>query len=480
MKLRDYQQLTIDQIREHFTLGKTRVLVHLPTGAGKSRIFQKIVMDSLLKGKRVLFLVRRQALIHQVETQFTKLKVECSVLMSNRKGFDKKKHFQIFSIDTAIKRDLTDLVFDLCVVDEAHDATSEAYQTFLNNLNCKFFVGFTATPYRIGKRGHTFWQAVSAAIGMPGLVERGFLTDAKLFGPPTKADLKSVSVQAGEYNQKQLGEEMSKLQVVADVVDTYKKLGQNKAAICFCVNKTHSLTLADKFNRAGIPALHADCDSTKEERDEAIQLLESGKIKVICNVNIWSTGVDVPCLEVCILARPTKSVNLYLQQVGRAFRPYRICGSSECGKIYDNSDRCYHCGHPSPRYIKQYAIVLDHGENIKRHGQPHIFRKAQLTDYDPLTTKQEGEIKIKQCKRCHFIIEDLNAQSCPMCALNFAELPAGGGGAKINETDGKLVEYQKSKVVPLTQEQIAEKFREVRERRQNLKNNHPDKSWGSR
>ena len=105
MKLRDYQELTITQVRENFISGKNKVLVHLPTGAGKSRIFQKIVMDSLLKGKRVLFLVRRQALIHQVETQFTKLKVECSVLMSSRKGFDRKKYFQIWSIDTAIKRD---------------------------------------------------------------------------------------------------------------------------------------------------------------------------------------------------------------------------------------------------------------------------------------------------------------------------------------------------------------------------------------
>ena len=470
MKLRDYQELTITQVRENFVNGKNKVLVHLPTGAGKSRIFQKIVMDSLLKGKRVLFLVRRQALIHQVYQQFSKLGVDCSVLMSNRKGFDRRNFFQIFSIDTAIKREIADLVFDLCVVDEAHDATSEAYQTFLNNLNCKFFVGFTATPYRIGRRGHTFWQAVSAAIGMPGLVDAGFLTDAKLFGPPTKADLDSVSITAGEYNQKELGDEMSKLKVVADVVDTYKKLGQNKAAICFCVNKTHSIKLAEQFNLAGIAALHADCDSSKEERDHAIHLLESGKIKVICNVNIWSTGVDVPCLEVCILARPTKSVNLYLQQVGRAFRPYRICGSSDCGKIYDNSDRCYHCGHPSPRYIKQYAIVLDHGENIKRHGQPHIFRKAQLED------AQKGESKrdipdIKICKACSFVIEDIYEKNCPSCGESLSkEKPKSG----VNETDGKLVEYTKSKVIPLTQEQIAEKFREVRERRQNLKNKHPD------
>ena len=458
MQLRDDQQLTIEQVRENFISGKNKVLVHLPTGAGKSRIFQKLVIDSLLKGKRVLFLVRRQALIHQVENQFTRLGVNCSVLMSNKKCFDKKKFFQIFSIDTAIKRDLSDLAFDLCIVDEAHDATSEAYQTFLNNLNCKFFVGFTATPYRIGKRGHTFWQAVSAAIGMPGLVELGFLTDAKLFGPPTKADLNSISTTAGEFNQKELGEEMSKLKVVANVVETYQALGHNKPAICFCVNKAHSLILADQFRAAGIPAIHADCDSTKEERDHAIRLLQSGKIKVICNVNIWSTGVDVPCLEVCILARPTKSVNLYLQQVGRAFRPYRVCG--KCEKVYDNSDSCYHCGHSRPRYIKHYAIVLDHGENIKRHGQPHIYRRAELTDLDKSEKKRE-QAQFKTCPKCFFIIENLFIPKCPSCHHDFSERKE----TSINQTDGQLIEYKKDKVIQLDQEQIADKFKHAIEKR---------------
>jgi superfamily II DNA or RNA helicase len=360
------------------------------------------------------------------------------------------------TIDTAIKRDLADLSFDLCIVDECHDATSNAYRLFLNNLNCKYFVGFTATPYRVGKRGHSFWEAVSSAIGMPGLVEQGYLTDSKLFGPPLKADLGAVSVTAGEYNQKELGTEMSRLHVIADVIETYQKLGQNKPAICFCVNKEHALILTDKFNRAGISSAYADCDSTKEERDHAIHLLESGQVKVLCNVNIWSTGVDVPCLEVCILARPTKSVNLYLQQVGRAFRPFRICGNKNCGKVYDNSNSCYHCGYPSPKYIKHHAIVLDHGENIKRHGQPHIFRKAELTD------KAQGEFKrdapiFKTCGNCSFIIENMFAQICPSCFMDLQ--PSGSGLKKVSEKDGELIEYKKEEVKKLSQDEIHERFK---------------------
>ena len=194
-----------------------------------------------------------------------------------------------------------------------------------------------------------------------------------------------------------------------------------------------------------------------------LDILESGKIKVICNVNIWSTGVDVPCLEVCILARPTKSVNLYLQQVGRAFRPFRICGNQACGKVYDNSDRCYHCNYPNPKYIKHHAIVLDHGENIKRHGQPHIYRKAELTDLDRSEKKREPA-PFKTCPKCFFIIENLFIPKCPSCHHDFSEKKE----TVIKQTDGQLIEYKKSVVIPLTQEQIAEKFRQVAERRKNL------------
>jgi len=282
---------------------------------------------------------------------------------------------------------------------------------------------------------------------MTGLVERGYLTDAKLFGPPAKAELDKIKISAGEYNQKELSTEMSKLAVVGDVVENYIKLGEGKPAICFCVTVEHSKRVAEIFNRAGIPALHVDCVDSKEKRAEAINLLKSGKIKVLCNVNIWSTGVDIPCVEVCILARPTKSINLYLQQVGRAFRPYRVCGS--CHKSYDNSDRCYHCGEANPSYIKRYAIVIDHGENILRHGQPQIDRDAELTDRMGKAMPLSHAIKI--CESCYSVLTPSQVR-CSNCNFDL-----GDKKREVKTVEGEIVRYDKVK--PLTDEQIKELFR---------------------
>lgn len=448
MKLRDYQTETVNDVYRFFSSGLSRCLIYLSTGAGKSAIFSELAKRAVLKQSKVLFIVRRRQLVIKTVEDFARQGFQAGYVMAGQHT-DMGKLLTVCSIDTAMRRDFSGQKYDLAIVDEAHDAASGRYRAFIDSLSCRFFVGFTATPFRVGTRGHTFWDCISRQITMDGLVERGFLVDAKLFGPPMKAQLHDIKMSAGDYNQKDLSQEMSKLAVVGDVVENYKRLGENRPAICFCVTVEHSKRMAFSFNQAGIPAMHVDCDDGNGVRQAAIDLLKSGKIKVLCNVNIWSTGVDIPCAEVAILARPTTSVNLYLQQVGRVFRPFRVCGS--CRKQYDNSENCYHCGHDKPAYVKQYAIIIDHGENIIRHGQPHLDRPAELTD-KPRGKAMQVDFKLKSCESCYAVMKQSQVK-CHECGHTPEDK-----SRDVNTVHGHLVEYQKVK--PLSDGEIRSLFKQ--------------------
>jgi DNA repair protein RadD len=446
MKLRPYQTKGIDLIRERYKAEDKKIMFFLATGGGKSIVFKKFITD-VVKQWRVLFLVRRRELIFQAKQKhFSHL--DCSVVMGSEKGFDPNCRVQVCSIDTLQRRlnqyDFEFLKeFEAVVVDEAHDTTSEKYREVLNSINFKICVGLTATPFKIGNKVHNWWQSCVKPIEMHELRDQGYLVDARVYAPKV-IDVSGVKKVAGEFHQGQLFDRVTESKIIGDIVETYKNYGKGKPAILFGVNIQHSQLMAHAFNEAGIKAVHCDQSHTKDERAFAIRQLEKGEIQVLCNVNIFSTGVDIPSVEVGIMARPTMSEALYIQQVGRFLRPFKICAN--CGNKIGGEKECWKCHSTTFNYEKPFAIILDHANNTSRHGLPFKVRQAQMEKAD--LKRKDGEVKIRVCQGCFAVLEGVS--KCPFCEEDI-----------INENQ-KEIKHEKGELQLIEEEtEIKKKYRNL-------------------
>ena len=478
--LRNYQAKNKDMVRSLINShGYKRIMSWLPTGAGKGLIMSDLVNDCLKNEARVLTIIRRSELIHQTVINYQKYHgITASPLMGNVNGFNMSNPCQVASIDTLqtrIGKAKYDFLksFNVIIVDECHDLTSIGYMRtvwFLegydlnvfsealfeetkNNFT-KLYLGLTATPFRVGKKTHTFWQGVVKPIEAFELRDTGALTPIRVFAPK-KIDTTGIRILAsGDFDQKVLFERVSQMSVIGDVVKTYQEYGENKAAICFCVNQKHSQIIAEAFRRAGIPAIHCDANHTKQERDEAVAGLKTGRYKVLTNCNIFSTGFDAPFVEVEISARPTDSENLYIQQVGRVLRPYKIC--SKCKTEYGGDPKCYRCGSSELDYEKKYAVLLDHGNNTDRFGLPYDIRHAELEPIDTDKKRTKSKIEVKTCKLC-FAVVHVHDKFC-ICGFYFSIQSAENQEAQILHTNGVLSEVDTNFVREKTYQKIKERY----------------------
>lgn len=471
-KLRDYQEKAIINSRISFSKGFSRILIYLATGGGKSVIFGQLISNLFKKDKKIVFVIKRRQLIFQARNHLESWGIHCGIIMGSEK-MDITAPVQICSIDTVnarAKKGEIDFLkdFDFVVVDECHDTTADNYRSFfcflegipydkseflydLDKYFKKTYFGLTATPFEVGNKVQDFWQEVVKPIEVHELRDRGFLTNAKVMMSHTVDTSSLKKTFSGDYKTADAFDLMKDKRIVGNVVDEYKKHGNNKAAILFAVNIEHSKLMAGAFNDAGIPAIHCDQATKQKDRDEAIRKLQDGEIRVLCNVNIFSTGVDIPQAEVGIMARPTASEILYIQQLGRLLRPFKIC--KKCGTERGAEANCNVCETEETSYTKGLATILDHGENTMRFGLPFEIRDAviskdQLTDKKAKLPKESEGVKIirsKQCKSCMAELT-INESICPYCGS-----PVEVTKRDLKEVDGTLVEvtedgYKKLKI----------------------------------
>jgi len=424
LKLRPYQEKGVNQLRASFTRGNKRVIFWLATGGGKTATFTDIANKLRLNKKKVLIVMRRRELIFQTGKSFEKFTGhKVSTIMGSEKGFDPGNPVQVCSIDTISRRiekpeyEFLES-FDFVIVDECHDTCgnfesdlSKKYISFLHRFRDCSWIGFTATPFNTGTKYLELWEDIVKPIEPHELRDQGFLVDERTYAPK-KIDTSGLKIRAGDYDQKSLAQRASDSQIVGDIVDTWKKWGENRPSILFAVNKEHSKLMAEAFRQAGIPAIHQDESHNSKERENAIKQLTTGKIKILCNVNIFSTGVDIPQASCGIFARPTKSEILYVQQVGRVLRPYRRCArcKADCGA----EKVCFRCGSSSFDSIKSDAIILDHANNCERFGLAFDQRFARLRPTRKRTAKEENELRTKTCESC-FAVFPSNFSGCPRC-----------------------------------------------------------------
>ena len=406
-KLREYQELLIDGARIEFQNGNNRTCIVAPCGAGKTIIMAWMSSQAKLKSNNVLFAVHRQELIDQSSETFQALGISHGIIAA---GFpmNVSEQIQIASIQSVIRRIDKINAPQIIILDEAHHATASTWRKLLEVYPDAFVIGLTATPERMGGRGlGDIFQSLIMGPTVKELIEWGNLSPFKYYSPPVVADFSNLHVKYGDYVQSEVALCMDKSEIIGDLIDQYNKLAPGARAICYCASIEHSQHTADMFRLAGIPALHIDGDTKKIVRKAAIDDFKAGKIKILCNVDLISEGFDVPAMEAVILARPTQSLTLYIQQAMRAMRIDK-----------DNPDKV--------------AIIIDHVGNVYRHGLPDEDRVWTLESKKKKTVKREVMMKI--CPKCYGAHNP--SPTCPYCQHVYQVAVQ----AAIEEKSGELTE----------------------------------------
>ena len=188
--------------------------------------------------------------------------------------------------------------------------------------------------------------------GMRDLINQGYLSDYRIFAPPSDLNLDGVEIgSTGDFKQNQLKLRIKKSHVVGDVVEHYKRLANGKQGITFATDVETATEIAAQFNAAGVPAEAVSAKTPDRLRVEISRRFERGEIKQLVNVDLFGEGYDVPAVEVVSMARPTESFNLFCQQFGRSLR------------ILEG---------------KTGAIIIDHVGNVMRHGLPDAYQAWTL------------------------------------------------------------------------------------------------------
>lgn len=403
--LRPYQSRMIEQARDAFRSGHRAVLMQLPTGGGKTYLASTMVDGASRRGNVCLWLTHRRELISQASRSFSTLGIPHSTIQGGVIT-DPTAAVQIGSIQTVARRLDRLTPPQLIVFDETHHIGATQWQQIFDHYPDARVVGLTATPWRLDGRGLGTWY--STMINGPTvaeLIESGSLSEYRLFAPATP-DMGGVGSVGGDYQRRDLARVMDKPSITGDAVAHYRRLCPGKRAVAFAVSIEHSQHIAASFNEAGIPAEHVDGGTDPAERDNAVKRFERGDTLVLCNAELFGEGFDVPAIEAAILLRPTQSLSLYLQQVGRALRP-------------------------SPG--KAQAIILDHAGNSARHGLPDDEREWTLEDRKKKRRASDGDAVVRQCPECFRVYRP--APKCPGCGF---ETPVVG--RVVEEVDGVLAE----------------------------------------
>lgn len=376
IELYDYQELMEHGTRLEFQNGKQFVVAVAPCGAGKTILMTSISLKARINGNRTLIVVHRQELLDQTSKTLTTMGVSHGIVAA---GYPMNPHemIQVASIQTVIRRTNKIHPPQIIIFDECHHAAAATWRKLLEIYPNALVIGFTATPIRLGGQGlRDIFQSMVLGPTVKKLIEWKKLTPFKYLAPPVKADLAGLkTVKYGDYDQKEIAMRMDKSEIIGDQIKQYLKFAPGMKAVCYCSSIAHSQHTAEAFRRAGISAMHIDGETPKIAREAATADFRDGKIKILTNVGLISEGYDVPSMEAVILARPTQSLSLHVQQ---SMRPMRF--------DKNNPDKV--------------AIIIDAVGNCYRHGLPDEDREWSLEGKKKKPSEQI-EIPMKVCPKCY-------------------------------------------------------------------------------
>ena len=366
-----------------------RVLLVSPTGSGKTTIASAIIEGAVAKGGDVLFLAHRKELIDQCSQRLDGAGVDHGILMAKHPRAAPWAHVQVASIPTLTRRLCNLPPATLIIVDEAHHARATTYTHILDRYPGVPVIGLTATPWRQDNRGlGELFEDLVVAARPHELIQQGHLVPYTGFAYDVP-QLDKVKRTGGDYQNDGLALVMSNSQLAGNIVEQWQRHCAGKRTVLFAVNVAHSLALVARFQAAGVATEHVDGTTPKDEREGVLRRLARGETTVVCNVNVLTEGWDCPEVEVVILARPTLSVGLYMQMIGRGLRP-------SSGKLI--------------------CRIHDHAGNILRHGVPDLDRDYSLKSDNRKPPSLAPADALRRCTQC-FALFAADLANCPQCGL---------------------------------------------------------------
>lgn len=335
--LRDYQQLAKEEIFSKWNC-VDNILYQMPTGTGKTRLFTSIIRDISIWGLRhninyrILIIAHRSELIEQSSRSLDKYRIKHGVLAGTMKDKrDLTRTIQVASIQTithpANQCLIDDLKFDFIIIDEAHHAVANSYQKLWEYCPDAKKLGVTATPWRMNNSGFAqIFDSYIPSMSIKNFIQKGWLATYQYYSIPTSSELvKSIeSIKEfdieGDYKNSALVEVCDTSKIRAQLYDSYAKNALGKKGIIYSISREHSEHICSQFRNRGVAIENIDSKTPAKVRETVIKAFKNGEIDIIVNVDIFSEGFDCPDIEFIQLARPTKSLVKYIQQVGRGLR----------------------------------------------------------------------------------------------------------------------------------------------------------------
>lgn len=456
--LRPYQQAVQAEIFEHWRNGAQNVLCVMPCGAGKTHTFADTVRQFAAVGQTSLLMAHRREINGQISLTLGKhgvhhrliapKNVVAAITAEHRREFQGKSfinpsaHTAVGSTDTILSR--MDVLkpwlqsVDLLVADEAHHVAYHGAHTFENaNKWAKVFeacsrakgLGVSATPLRgdglgLGRHADGVFDKMVIGPDMRWLIDQKQLCDYDIIVPESHFDMSKLREGEEDYTRASLKEASDNSpQMVGDIVETYCKHVFGKKAVVFTTDVETSGKIAAQFNAWGIPAASVSAETDPAVRDDVMRRLREGRLWVVVNVDLYGEGTDIVDLDVVIMARPTASLNLFIQQFCRCLR-------TSPGKII--------------------GVVIDHVGNIIRFGFPDKPRVWSLDRQQKRAKKEKDpeEIDIKICVETGRPYLAIDIANCPHCGQSHVK-PAGEGTVRV-------VQAVAGDLTRLTADQLAE------------------------
>jgi len=405
IELRPYQLQAVDEIRQGYQQGHRSVLFVLPTGGGKTVLFSHITRETAARGNRVCVLVHRAELLRQASASLTALGVPHGLIAAGR-SMNLAAPVQVASVQSLARRLhlIPQGFFQLLVIDEAHHSNAGTWAKVLQHCASARVLGVTATPCRSDGRGlGEFYSHMVLGPTPAELTDAGFLAPARVLAPPGPS-LLGLRKRMGDFDMSQAGQMLQAGQAMGDCLAHYRQHLNGQTAIAFCCSVAHAEAVADLFNRYGVAAASIDGTMEPLQREQLLAELGAGRLKVLTSCQLIGEGVDVPSVAGCILLRPTQSVSLHLQMIGRCLRPQ-----------------------PGKR-----AVILDHVGNTQRLG--HHLEDREWTLDGTLKKDREAAPSVKVCPKC-FCCLPSGKPRCSECGHEFTP-----ERRELEHVDGELVE----------------------------------------
>mgnify|MGYP002621315359 FL=1 len=409
LSLRPYQRAAVDALYDYFAGNTGNPLVVMPTGTGKSLCIAGFIREAIAAyaDTRVLVLTHQRELISQNFQALLRAWPEApaGIYSAGLSRRDIRAQILFAGIQSIHRHAEKVQRCDLVLIDEAHllgRSDSSMYRAFLaglNEINAGLLkvVGFTATPYRLdsgllheGK--DRLFTDIAYEVPLLEMVQQGYLCPVVPKQTTTQLDVAGVGTRGGEFIARELEAAVDRDEVTRAAVAEIVEHGAGRGSwLVFCSGVAHARHVRDAIRERGIAAETVTGDTPAAERDAILTAFKAGRLRCVTNANVLTTGFDAPGTDLIALLRPTKSVGLYVQMVGRGTR------------LAEGKDDC---------------LVLDFAGNTARHGPIDTVdgRRKEKNDGTP------GEAPIKVCPACQ-TINAASARRCIECDHEFPPPP---------------------------------------------------------